>query len=267
MSQKISLARDLQRAAAKAPENVAENWVLYDTVLIGAQIGQQLNFTDGYQATFAALGGLTRVPFFNIRNRNHGLAYNNQDTRDALPYALRIFTIGLQFFAPSVACYRNAAGVPIGPQSAEIDLWATEIARHASITLQTNQDERLKINAQMTPAGVGTVGGGVAQGDAQQLTSTYMNVHKTNISGGVAQLTNKWGFLEPLEIPRRANVSVVVEFSEYARNLLQAMPGPMLNPFRDDADDGSYYFAGSVAGMRVFLGGQRLVQQRGQYHA
>lgn len=260
MSQKTSA--DKVGSVSTVAENVAENWTYYDTVLIGQNLAG-LSFNDGWHPNYLALGLQADVPFFNVRNKNHGLPYNNQDTRDALPFAFRIFTIGVRFWAPSCANYPSDG---IGEQQTPSVLFATELAKHCSVTLQTNQDDRLKSTVQLTPPGYGLVGGGVGQGDMEGLSASF-NAVTTTDSGGVPILTNKWGFYNPLEIPRRANLSVVLKFNDYGKNLLQAMPGPLFTQLRDVAADGSYYDAAAISGMQVVLGGQRLVQQRGQYHA
>lgn len=248
--------------------NVAEAWEMHDTVMVGIN-ASSLQYSDGYFNSFAAMGAANDVPFFNVRNKNHGLPYNNQETRDALPYPLRIFSIGVQFFAPATACVQNSGGTPIAPQVATAAVWEADLVKNTAIVLQTNQDEVLKLNCQLAPPGVGPCGGGYAQGDMTNYSVQfpYPNVTKTTNTQGVAMLTNKWGFLNPLEIPRRVNVSAKIVMSEYARNLLGAMPGPFYQNMRSVANTGAYHFAQGLHGIRVFLGGQRLVQQRGQYHA
>jgi len=268
MSQKIS-SRGVQNIAArKGFENVPENWILYDTVLCG-EYAAQMNFHDGYTANYATLGALTEIPFFNVRNRNHGLAYNNQDTRDQTAWVFKIFTVGVQFFAPTTVCYRNGAGNPIGASLTEQHIFETELPKHASLTLQTNQDERLKINCLMAPPGVGAVSGGMAQGSRQFASQDgSFDASKGAFTQGTPVLTNKWGFSNPLEVPRRASLSAKVTFSEYGRTLLQNMPGPFSQPFRfSGGPPEQYFFLPAMCGIRVILGGQRQVQQRGQLHA
>jgi len=244
--------------------NVAENWTLYDTTLIGPGL-TSLAFNDGWLASYNALGLQAEVPFFNVRNKNVGLPYNNQDTRDALAWGFRIFTVGVRFFAPAVSVYSLDSPIQ-GDQHLPQNLFETEIAKHCQLTLQTNQDERLKTHALLTPPGYGPVGGGYSQGDVVTVSNTP-NVMTQTQGQGVSILTNKWGFANPLEVPRRANLSVTLKFNDYCKNLLQAMPGPNLTPLRAVAGGDTWYACPAIAGIQVVLGGQRLVQQRGQYHA
>jgi hypothetical protein len=252
-------------SVSKSPENVKEPWTIYDTVLVGSYVSS-LQQNVGYFTTFALMGAATNIPFFNVRNRNHGLAYNNQDTRDQLPYVFHLYTIGISFFSPSTACYRNNAGAPLGAQTTELSLFETELPKHTNVTLTTNQDDRLKTTSLQCPPGYGIISGGIAQGDPET-DLTYPNLAKASWCQGTPELTNKWGFRNPLQIPRRANLTVNLGFSEYGRQLLQAMPGPHFQFFRAVADDGTYSFHGGMCGIQVTLGGVREVQQRGQYHA
>lgn len=264
MPQKQSDRAVLNLAAQKGFENVGESWVLYDTILIGGY-ANSFNYHDGYYPSFATAGNVSSFPFFNVRNRNHGLAYNNQDTRDQLPWVFRIFSIGVSFWGPSTVLYRDTAGVPTGAQVTELQVWENEIPKHASLTLQIQQDERLKIASLMAPSGIGAVGGGVAQGDPENLANWAIpNVSKFNFGNGTPLLTNRWAFKNPLEVPRRANLQATINLSEYGRSLLADMTGPWYHPFQAAA---AYTFKWGMCGMTVLLGGQRLVQQRGQYHA
>jgi hypothetical protein len=264
MSQTIFSA-DEQAASPAGYMNVAENWVLYDTVLIGGYVNS-LHHHDGYFASFALAGLANQIPFFNVRNRNHGLQWNNQDTRDQLPYVFEIYSIGVTFFGPKVACYHDAVGVPTAPQTTALHCFEAEVPKHTSLSLWTNQDERLKLASLMAPSGYGIVSGGVAQGDIET-ANTYLPVTHASFTQGQPVLTNKWGFPKPLQIPRRANLSVVLELSEYGRQLMQGMPGPFQEAFRDVANDNSYFFSWGMSGIQVSLGGRRQVQQRGEYHA
>jgi hypothetical protein len=265
MSQKILASPNGAAAVQKDFENVNESWVLYDTVLVSGLVNS-LQQHDGYFPSFGIMANTTSIPFFNVRNRNHGLAYNNQDTRDQLPYVMKIYSVGVSFFSPSTVLYRDNAGAPLGAQRTELDLFETELPKHMSLTLTTNQDDRLKIGALLTPPGYGMMVSGVSQGDIESVSS-YPGVTKASWCQGMPELTNKWGFRKPLEIPRRANLSVRLDISEYGRNLLDAMPGPFFQFFQNSDSSGAYVFKWGMCGIQVTIGGIREVQQRGQYHA
>lgn len=260
MSQKIFGQDDVQKPFV----NVGENWKLYDTVLITKYL-DQFDYNVGWFDNYANFAGVTNIPFFNVRNRNHGLAYNNQDTRDQLPYVFRIYSVGAVFFAPATSTYNDAAPI-LAPQTTSNHLFEIELPKHCSLTLKTNQDERLKIPVLYAPGGYGVVSGGLAQGDPE-VAYTYPNITHASFSQGEPIFGNTWGFPKPLEIPRTANLSVVLEFNEYARQMLQSFVDSLIQPMRDVANDGSFYAAPGCAGVQITLQGQRLVQQRGQYHA
>lgn len=260
MSQKV-IPSATAAVVKKGFENVSESWVLYDTVLCAPDISTIATYRDGYFGTFAAMGATTSIPFFNVRNRNHGLAYNNQDTRDQLAYVMKIYSIGVSFFAPSTTTFTQSSN---GAQRAAMDVWESELPKHTSLTLTTNQDDRLKIGCLMAPPGYGIQVSGAAQGDVETAYS-IPPIQKISWSQGMPELTNKWGFKKPLEIPRRANLSVKIELSEYARQLLLTMPGPYYQRFLDKSTQMSAQ--PGVYGIQVTLGGVREVQQRGQYHA
>lgn len=262
MSQKVFSATE-QAVVQKSFANVAEHWVLYDTVLVGGYVSS-MQYNTGWFATWAAMAGVNQIPFFNVRNRSHGLPYNNQDTRDQLPYVFKIYSLGVSFYAPSTTTYEATAPI-LGAQTTANSLFEVELPKHLSIKLRTNQDERLIANSLMTPPGYGPVVSGVAQGD-YETAYTVPNVAHTSFTQGTPVFTNHWGFPKPLEIPRTANLSVILQLNQYAQHMLTVMPGPYSQPMTNVAASG-YYNTPSCAGIQVTLGGVREVQQRGQYHA
>ena len=134
------------------------------------------------------------------------------------------------------------------------------------MVLTTNQDDRLTINTLLAPPGYGIQTSGIAQGDAET-AYTYPNIQKMNWSQGMPELTNKWGFKKPLLVPRRANLSVTVNLSEYVREMLAVMPGPYYQRFTGIDAPFTFVNLPAVYGIQVTIGGIREVQQRGQYHA
>ena len=242
--------------------NVPEAWTLQDTILVTGQ-ALALDWHDGYFPTFSIAGQANNFPFFNVRNRNHGLPYNNQDTRDQMAYAFEAWSLGVDFWAPQIQT--QFSGLPPDTAHSQMStVWQCDIPRHASVTFNINQDERLKTQVCMAPSGMGPVGGGVAQG-IQAAAGGGVNVIKGVTSMGDADITNRWKFPNPLRIPRRAALSAVIQLSEFGRNLLQAMPGPFHYRFYDD--QGADAMRWSCFGITMTLTGKRLVQERGQYHA
>lgn len=260
MSQRIFGAAD---SAQKDPMNVGETFTLFDTVLIGLGTAK-VSYNDGWFTTFANLGAAVTVPFFNSRNRNHW-PYNNQDVRDALPYAFEIYSLGVSIWGPSTVTYADVEPV-LGAQTTSSHLFEIEYPKHTSLSLTVQQDERAKLLSLMAPSGYGVVSGGVGQGDVETAW-TYPPVSHASFTQGQPVFTNHWGFVKPLKVPRTASLSVILRTSEYMRTLLGVMPGPYYQPMRAVANDGTYDDSEACAGIQVTLGGKRLVQQRGQYHA
>ena len=263
MSQQV-FAQDPGQGVSKEFLNVPEVWQLWDTILIGLKVNT-LTPRDGYFNSYALFGAQSEFSFFNVRNRAHGLPYNNQDSRDQLPYVFHIYSMGVAWFSASTSTY-GGANPPLGEDTVSNKFWMTEIPKHVSVILRTNQDERLATTALMVPPGYGPVGGGVASGD-MQAARTNPNMHHTAFNVGESMLINTWGFPKPLQIPRTANLSVVLRINTYCQSMLQQFPGPRVQPLKAVANDGTNYGAYATSGIQVFLKGKREVQQRGQYHA
>jgi hypothetical protein len=250
--------------------NVLEPMTLYDTVLIGDYV-DSMKFNDGWFATFAALGAANEIPFFNVRNRNHHLAYNNQDSRDQTAYGMQIYSMGVTFFGPAVATqFQDVEGTMSYAEEIHSATWEADIPQHASATLRINQDDRLKINCAMAPPGYGPSGGGMGHGDPTVPTfgeTTTAAIMKGMTSMGVPEVNNQWPFPVPLDVPRRASISVVIKLSEYARQMLQIMDGPLSFAICNNSDGEYGQLVSCMYGIQVSMKVKRYVQQRAQYSA
>lgn len=250
-------------------QNVAESWTLHDTILVTGY-ANQLDWRDGYFASFNLAGQAVNFPFFNVRNSNHHIAYNNQEVRDSMAYAFEAWSLGVDFWAPQLQT--QFSGSPVDTVYSQVcAAWQCDVPRHASITFRVNQDERLKTQCCIASPGMGPVGGGVAQGVQANVlygTGQAINPIKGLTSMGEASITNRWKFPNPIRIPRRASIGAVVELSEYGRQMLQAMPGPYSMRFWDTTEPDHVEILKWVCfGITVSLTGKRLVQERGRYHA
>lgn len=254
----------------KAYRNVSEQWLEYDTVgVFDTTLVSSYNITNpnGWFQNLAAMGAVNKIDFFNVRNRNIGLAYNNQDSRDLMPYAFRAHSLGVSFFCHSMTQAPNyAQDDTFSPEDSVNHVFCVDLPRHTSVTLKVQQDERLKSHAYFCPPGYGPCGSGFGRGAPSARDGGNNGIDHTAsvISQGEPSLANRWQFPVPLEIPRRAALSVTLEFNEYARTLLQNMPDE--NEWfgvdaGDDVNGWPVFF-----GIQLSIGGERLVQQRGQYH-
>ena len=254
-------------------KNVNESWFLYDTILISPWVDQLPHAIPGWYNSFVALGGADNLTFFNSRNKSIGLAYNNQESRDQIPYALVAESLSVDFFGPSMANHINNAGVE--ETEGRLDYiapwWEAELPQHASMIFRTNQDERLKTSCAMLPPGYGPVGHMRGQQDNSAIGGWSGSVN----AGGQGRAHNKfrWEFPTGIGIPRRATIAVQINLVEYARQFLRALWGPgNINFYGHDGTDYNVPVLPALAkpvvfGIQVLITGNREVQQRGEYHA
>jgi len=290
-------------------QNVREQIQLTDVVLIGKYVGRMPDRPQGWFTTFSDLGSAGNMSFFNVRNRSIGLSYNNQDARDQLPYGIRVMSIGVRFFAATVSTFtacsnkgEQAAARIRYPETTYTDpawalltnreelhagMWEADLPNHASASLKTNQDIRLRAAVAMLPSGTGPVGGGwgwgspgdlvyAAQGGTPvpaisgETAPPYMGAFAGNledIEHGKTDRRFRFPFPVPLDIPKRANLSIEIGLSQYAREMLQAIPGPFWWPVPNAWTSSGLSTAvkSAVYGVECSIIGERLVQQRGDY--
>lgn len=249
-------------------KNVLEKWCIYDTVLVTravAEAGGTIINPGGWFVDFQQLSTANQIGFFNVRNRQVGLAWNNQDTRDQMPYVFHLHSIGIRFFAPTVTEMHNDP-TPVAGRNLPQAVWTLDLPNHVSAVLVIQQDEKLKINAMMAPSGYGAQGGGAAQGDPQ-IYGLGMSLHKMTYNQGVPTIGNRWVFPVPYGIPRTASLRMTLKFSEYGRALLAAMTGPFHYAYRKETPfPPSWEQLATTYGIQVTLDGYREVQQRGALH-
>lgn len=245
--------------------NVREKWYMYDTVMISPWVATLSHPIPGWYPTFVALSTSDEITFFNSRNKSIGIAYNNQEARDQLPYALVAETISVGFFG--AAC-SSLYGTPCtsSPVRGRIDFltrwWEDEVPQHTSAILRINQDERLKIVSSMVPASYGPTGHSMGQGDTSTLQGCSSSVTADGM--GVPQLKYRWN-LDQIGVPRRATLSVGLRFTEWVRAWLARVWGPGSNQF--SVSQSAEVYLPSAFLMQVLIEGRREVQQRGEYHA
>ncbi len=252
---------------AKQFRNVREEYMLVDTVGVYDTTGKNYQNPDGWFQNFVTMGAANEINFFNVRNKQAGAMYCNMDSRDQMPYAFEASSIGVAFFSNTMTqAPAFVAGITFSPEDITGHIFMVDLPRHCSVTLRIQQDDRLKATAMMLPPGYGPCGGGYARGAPSTLGYTVadngINQHSAIVTQGTADRSGRFPFPKPLMIPRRATLNVKISINEYGRTLLAAMTnlaqlqgvdtGAILNP--------------TFSGIQVTIGGQRLVQQRGQYH-
>lgn len=125
----------------------------------------------------------------------------------------------------------------------------------------------------------------VNTGEADQVIAYPQHINVTN--QGVPLIGNRYNFVDdqgqpaPIEIPRQALVEANIRLSRYAQYCLEGVLGPLFYLFQRRcpknhvAADGAPptyvtvppIWFGTRYGITISLIGERLVQQRGQYHA
>lgn len=251
--------------------NVKEHWYLYDTVAISPYNDLLPHPIPGWFSSFNLLSQSDDISFFNSRNKSIGLAYNNQESRDQVPFALEVQSLSVSFIAPTCSSQigdlgENAVRGRVDQLSA---WWANELPQHSSAIFRVNQDERLKTNCALLAPCYGPIGSAMGQGDFG--ASGGGNTSVTTGGMGRAHLKYRWEFPAPIGVPRRATIAVTVRLVEWARAVLEEFWGPGGIEFHNyDAGPpptSTVEFMPSMFMVQCLITGRRQVQQRGQYHA
>ena len=263
-------------AAEPTFTNVREDFDYFDSVVIYHEMSDLSQIPPGWFTNFQNFAAANRLNFFDVRNRaNTDLAFCNVETRDMTAYAMLIDAISVSFWSPANKMLRFAAGAGTTPfyDAFQAAWWDNDLPRHCSLVLRVQQDERLKTTCMMAPAGGGPVAGGFGIVNAvtnfgdQLMQSSHAYPTPCGMEQGAPHITNQWPFPEPLQIPRRANLSVSIELNEYAKTVIAAYAPQAcgyLFPWEGELPD---VWRPMPFGITVAISGKRLVQQRGQLHA
>lgn len=252
--------------------NVAEYWPLYDSIVIGELIGSE-STVPGWFSSFVNFSNRETHQMF--KNRTTGVAgeqYTNLQNGDVMDFAYIIDSIGLSITGPPTYDVRvgsiDGQGEIPGSQDAILpQWWRADFPWHVGIQLKVQQDIRLELPAMACPSGLGGVGDGVG---FQQLNAlgAYGEVPWmfTQTTQGVPVLSNRMPLPERIGVPRTGNLEVILHIGEWARRILALISGPNQMVFNvTGASPFNTYFSRYMIGVSLF--GQRLVQQRDQYHS
>lgn len=249
--------------------NVKESWFMYDTIAVSPWIDNLSHPITGWFNSFATLSASDSVTFFDSRNKSIGLAYNNQDSRDQIPYAMVMESVSIGFFAPATST--QVGSLDQGDTRGRVDqlsaFWDNELPQHASAVVRVNQDERLKASCAMLSPGYGPVGTSIGQGDTSTVGGSSSSVHASGF--GAAHFKYRWDFPTGIGIPRRATVAVQLRFSEWARTVLSNFWGPGNISLKNYVDETTteYVYKPTMFMIQCLIQGKRQVQQRGELHA
>lgn len=230
---------------------------------------------------------------------NSHLAYNNQQSSETMDFAYRLYSLGIRFWGPVSAMeggywsadttYRELRYI----NSYLAQFWKTDLVRNCGIDFKVEQDTIVEGPCFTCPPGHGHTASGVAWSDPVTPVLDVIPTAAGNdqliqypqminvVSQGIPVIGNRFNFSPPLEIPRGALIEANVYLSQYARYVLHDVQGPMSYLFNrvcariHDLEEGEtdiletnpLTWFGCRYGITVSLIGERLVQQRGQYHA
>lgn len=244
-----------EEAAATPFLNAEEAWAIYDTLQIKSTATEKQGF-----ASYAALGAQPVWSFFDQRKQDIGIAYTNRDSNEGLEFAFEAYSLGVRFVAPEGVVEPVAAG-PLGPDNPLSHMiFSRMILEHCGFRFKVSQDDKLIHSGYLAPDGLGP--GNVSALNSNDALSIY-DVGSYSNSNGDPHISGRWKFPRPIEMPRGVTFSLKMEPSEYARTLLQSMPGPRKYTF---SIGGTEYTPDANALIRVDLIGKRGVQQRNALH-
>lgn len=264
-------------------KNVAEPWVLYDSLVIcpsDGMKGSEQN-TTGFYTTYSTFGQQQKHTFFKSRTEGMvGLEYTNMQSADSMDFAMEVYSIGLAFVAPGVRVQGEISAGDITSIDAGVNHWFdTELPRHCSISLKINQDILCELPAMQCSPGYGMTGGGASFAhNAYQLgvDSNYLPVMNFTCTQGAPYIKNRFQFTKrdeqtgeivpnPIKIPRTASVEMILELSDTAMAQLQSFNGPY-NYISNNSNGSAIVAYPQRSIVQASMAGKRLVQQRAQYH-
>lgn len=252
--------------------NVVESWAIYDTIVLCRTFyGSEAN-VQGWFTTFDDFADHETHSFFKLRTRGSaGLQYTNLNSVDSMDYAFICHSIGIAFWGPpSVDTdYQDADGaIPIFSDSLISHFWQSDLPRHVGVSLKVQQDIRAEANAMMMSPGYGVMGGGTAYESTAAVAPVHGDIpfQTSAVCQGVPLLSNRYPLPVPIGIPRTGTIEGIIYLSQYARATLNTVAGP--NDFLFNSHDGTapFNFFPTRYAIQMSLFGERLVQQRAQYH-
>jgi hypothetical protein len=246
--------------------NVEERFTLYDTIAITSELDNLSIKPPGWYSTFALFSGASNHSFFNIRNTgNCERPYCNLQTKDTMPFAFQIDSIGLAFWACGMSYYNIDQGDTrfYLPNA----LWQADLPFETAATFRVQQDDKLKTNAGMLSPGYGPFGGGFGNlgRGAYNAGLTGIWPLMTTQTQGMPTLAAPFRLPNKIGVPRKASIALEISLSPYARDMVADFPGPGVVPIYaggEALDDYAVMF-----GITATINGARLVQQRGAPHA
>jgi len=254
--------------------NVVEAWPLYDSIVISRQFYGNEQGVDGWYTSFANFGAQETHKFFKVRTDSVGQAYCNMQSADSMDFAFRLHSVGLAIWSPApnmegVVNVQDTDGVVqtiFGNDQAIGHWFAAELPNHLSISLKVQQDIKIELPGMGCPPGYGPIASGTANQLVDDPDYGEIPYNINSVVQGVPILENRYPLPTPIGIPRTASIEGRLTLSETARSVLQAVTGPQ--DFWFNSTDGlpAYTFFPKRYIITFSLFGERMIQQRGEYH-
>lgn len=252
--------------------NVVEPWALIDSILIcNTFYGTEQN-VGGWFTNWVGFSGRETHSFYKTRTDGiAGAMYCNLQSSDSMDFAFICHSIGITFMGiPGVdTTHISSEGETVNWPDPEISHWFTSILpQHCAIQLKIQQDIRAEANCMMMPPGYGALGAGTSFEHTNSVAPAHGDIPYIShpVTQGVPLLSNRYPLPVPIGIPRTASIEGILHVSDYARWLLGGVGGPGYVIINSDDGLPAYGFWPARYIVQMSLIGERLVQQRAQYH-
>ena len=253
--------------------NVVEAWPIYDSIVISPRFLGGEGGAGGWFNTFQTFGQMETHSFFKTRTKGTaGAPYCNMNSADSMDFAFIADSIGLAVMGPAV----DTSGTEEQPDGTQGDIanpeelvshwFMADLPRHMGLQLKIQQDIRAEITAMHCPPGYGATGSGAGMPWLQNSGFGQIPFLTNTVCQGVPILANRYPLPQPIGIPRTATIEGILHVSEWARAALTQMTGPRDYQFNSVTGLPPYTFFQRRYVIQMSLFGQRLVQQRAQYH-
>lgn len=251
--------------------NVVEPWALYDTIVISNTLyGAEAN-AGGWFTTWPLFSQRETHSFFKTRTEGTvGLPYCNLQSADSMDFAFICHSIGIAFMGPcslDTLLTAQDGAVPTYPDMTIGHFWTSDVPHHCGVQLKIQQDVRAEGCAIQLSPGYGAGGGGAAFGHTDAAVPAHADIPFISnfVTQGLPILSNRFPLPVPIGIPRTASIEAVLYVSEFLRDVFANIGGP--NEIYWNTSGVNQYDGFPARYMIQFsLFGERLVQQRGQYH-
>lgn len=189
---------------------VAEQWVRYDSVVIGPGANQ---LDDGWFDSWADFANADSIVWFTKRSSNVGRAYTNQGT-ERTDWAQDFYQTGIEFFAPAGfgEREREVLDAVIMPS-----LFVRELPNRMPFEITiADSDQVALFPGAHGPSGFGTTGVEASQAPAPLFVPGQQ---------GDAHVSNTWKWPEPIMLPAQGRIRVSARVDQPIRGLLAQLDG------------------------------------------